>query len=225
MKLFFLAWAALATSLAAAGLKFEETLIEVHAPLDSETVSRDFKFSNTGDSTVVIREADAGCSCLSVKVAGGKLSYAPGESGILRADFELGSFQGAVDKPINIWLEGDPDEQPSSTVVLRVHIPDVVKISPKTLKWKTGSDPEMKVLEIEMDYEKPVRVKSASSSNPDFTVKLVTLEEGTKYKLEVTPKRTDVPGLAILRIETDLEIAKHRIQQSFAAISPKLDGE
>jgi len=171
----------------------------------------------------VIREADAGCSCLAVQVAGGKLSYAPGEAGTLRAKFELGSFQGTVDKPINIWLQGDPDEKPSNTVTMRVHIPQIISLEPRTLKWETGSEPVMQVLEIGMDYEKPIHVKSVASSNPDFEVKLVTVEEGKKYQVEVTPKKTNTPGLSIIRIETDLEIKKHSIQQSFAAISPKID--
>lgn len=223
MKLFLSAWIALATTLAAAGLKFEESLIEVPAPIDAETVTRDFKFTNTGDTTLVIREADAGCSCLDVQVAGGKLSYAPGEIGTLRAKFELGSFQGTVDKPINIWLQGDPDEKPSNTVTMRVHIPQIISLEPRTLKWETDSEPVMQVLEIGMDYEKPVHVKSVASSNPDFEVKLITVEEGKKYHVEVTPKKTNTPGLSIIRIETDLEIKKHSIQQSFAAISPRID--
>ena len=220
MKRFLSAWIALATSLAAAGLKFDETLIEVDAPIESKTVTRDFKFTNTSDADVVIREADAGCSCLAVKVSGGKLAYAPGESGTLRATFELGSFQGTVDKPINIWLKTDPDEKPSNTVTLRVHIPEIIKLSPRTLKWEVKSEPVMQVMEIEMDYEKPIHVESVASSNPDFEAKLVTVEDGKRYQVEVTPKRTDVPSLAVLRIETDLDIQKHRIQQFFAAISP-----
>ncbi len=223
MKFLLIAWVALAASLAAAPLKFEKSLIEVHAPLDSKTVTEDFKFTNSGDSTVVIRETDAGCSCLSVQVSDGKLSYAPGESGTLRAKFEVGSFQGAVDKQINVWLEGDPDEKPSGTVTMRVHIPQIIAITPRTIKWKVGAEPVTKTVDIDMDYEKPIRVTSVSSSNPDFTAKLVAVEEGKKYRIEVTPTGTASPGLSILRVETDLEIKKHRIQQSFAAISPKVD--
>ncbi len=216
---------AFVTSLAAAPLKFEKPLIEVHAGLDTKILTEDFKFTNSGDSTIVIREADAGCSCLSVQVSDGKLSYAPGESGTLRAKFEVGSFQGAVDKEINIWLKGDPDEKPSNSVTLRVHIPQIIKITPRTIKWKVGSEPVMQVVEIDMDYDKPIQVTSVSSSNSNFAAKLVTVEDGKKYQVEVTPKTTDTPGLSILRMETDLEIKKHRIQQSFAAVSPNIDKE
>lgn len=223
MKFFLTAWVALATSLAAAGLKFEKSLIEVNAPLDSETVTSDFKFTNKSDAQVTIREADAGCSCVAVQVAGGKLSYAPGESGTLRATFELGSFQGIVDKQINIWLKDDPEDKPSSIVTMQVHIPVAIQLEPRTLKWEGGSELTMQVLEIVMDYEKPIHVKSVTSSSPDFEAKLVTIEDGKKYQVEVTPKSTDSPGLAILRIETDFDVEKHRIQQSFASVSRKVE--
>lgn len=223
MKIFLIAWIGLVASLSAAPLTFEKTLIEVKAPIDSATVTEDFKFTNAGDTTVMIREADAGCSCVGVHVSGSKLSYAPGESGVLRAKFELGSFQGTVDKQINIWLKGDPAEKPSNTVTLRVHIPQIIKITPRTIKWKTGSEPVMKVVTVEMDYEKAIHVKSVSSSNTNFEAKLVVVEEGKKYHLEVTPKNTESPGLSILRVETDLEIDKHRVQQSFAAVSRNVD--
>ena len=202
-----------------ADLKFEKPLVEIHAPIGAETVTGDFIFKNNGDKTLVIREADAGCSCLVVQVAGGKLSYAPGESGTLRAKFELGSFQGLVDKQINIWLDGDAAAKPSHSVTMRIQIPEIIKISPRTLKWKVGSAPDKQVLEIVMDYNEPIRIESVSSSSEIFDAKLITIEDGKKYEVEVTPKTTATPGLAVLRITTDLKISKHKIQQSFAVIA------
>lgn len=204
----------------AASLSFEEELIEVHADPNTQTVSKDFKFSNGGPETVTISEADAGCSCVSVKVSGGKLTYAPGEAGVLRATFELGSFQGAVDKPINVWLKGDPDDKPSSTVVLRVHIPQMITIEPKTLKWEAGKDVEPLIMDVKMDYEKPIHVTSIASSNTSFAVKLIVLKEGEHYQVEVTPTGSEPSGLSVIRIETDLEVEKQRIQQGFAVMKP-----
>lgn len=219
---FFLTFIFLLSSLSLhAALTFEEKLIEVDAGLNDKTVTRDFKFSNKGSETVTIREADAGCSCLAVQVSGGKLTYAPGEGGVLRTTFELGTFQGTVDKEVNVWLEGDPDSKPSSSVVLRVHIPEIISIEPKTLKWEVGGDGEPLLMEVKMNYEKPIKVTSIQMSNPDFEAKLLTVEEGKHYQIEVTPTGVDSPGLAILRIETDAEVEKQRIQQGFAVIKAK----
>lgn len=203
-----------------AALEFETPIIEVDAGLNDKTVMRDYKFTNSGEKAVKIKEADGGCSCIQVEVAGGKRDYAPGESGLLRATFELGSFQGSVDKQINIWLEGDPEEKPSSTITMRVNIPVIIKLEPKTLKWNVGEKAEAKFIDVEMNYTKPIHITSVIVGNESFAAKLVTVEEGKHYQIEVTPARgTAESGLSIVRIETDADVEKHRVQQGFAVIT------
>ena len=205
---------------AAAALKFETPAIKVDADLNDKTVTRDFKFTNSGDKAVKITQADAGCSCLGVEVAEGKFSYAPGESGVLRATFEIGSFQGTVDKRINVWLEGDPEDKPSVSVVMSVHIPVMIKVEPKSLKWTVGDPAEPKLIDVTMDYKKPIHVTSVGTSNETFSAELITIEDGKHYQIKVTPgKGTAAAGLNIVRIETDADIERHRVQQAFAVIS------
>ncbi len=205
-----------------AELKFETPVIDAEATLDATTLVREFQFTNTGTKPIKITQADAGCSCLGVMVAEGKLSYAPGESGTLRATFEIGNFQGTVEKPILIWLEGDPEDAPSAKVTLRVHIPVIIALEPKTLKWEQGGSMEMKSIDVKMDYGKPISITSVTTSNENFTAKMVTVEEGKHYKVEVTPRSTASGGFTIVRIETDSYVEKQRIQQSFAVISAPL---
>lgn len=203
-----------------AALEFETPAIKVDAGLNDKTIQRDFKFTNSGDKAVKITQADAGCSCLGVEVAGGKFSYAPGESGTLRATFEVGNFQGQVDKRINVWLEGDPEDKPSVSVAMSVHVPVIIKVEPKSLKWKMGDPAEPKMIDVTMDYEKPIHVTSVGTSNETFTAELITVEDGKRYQIKVSPRKgTSAAGLNIIRIETDAEIEKHRIQQAFAVIS------
>lgn len=222
MKYFISCWFILGSIGWAAGLKFEKEVIDVHADLDSKEIITDFKFTNNSSKTIKIKDADAGCSCLGVQVGGGKLSYAPGEAGTLRTTFELGSFQGVVDKPIYVWLDDDPEDSPSSTINLRVHIPVAIKLEPKTLKWKMGAEPEPMTMDIVMDYDKPIKVLTATVSNTLFKTKLITVEEGKHYQVEVTPLKTDSPSLAIIRIETDMEVEKQRVQQGFGVIQAPL---
>ncbi len=202
-----------------AELKFETPVIDAEATLDATTLVREYKFTNTGSKPIKITQADAGCSCLAAEVAAGKFTYAPGESGTLRATFEIGNFQGTVEKPILIWLEGDREDAPSAKVILRVHIPVIIALEPKTLKWEQGGSMEMKSIDVKMDYEKPIKITSVTTSNENFTAKMVTIEEGKHYKVEVTPRSTDAGGFTIVRIETDSDVEKQRIQQSFAVIA------
>ncbi len=222
MKIFSLVWLLLGSLVAGAAVEFENKLQEIHADLDAKTVTSDFKFTNTGSETIRIREADAGCSCIAVQIAGGKLLYEPGETGTMRATFEVGSFQGAVDKPIHVWLDSDPAEKPSSTVVLRVHIPVIISMEPKTLKWAVGAEAAPKLIDVKMNYQKPVAVTSVATGSDAFGTRLITVEEGKHDQIEVTPASTAAPSLTVVRIETDVDVAKHRVQQGFAVIQASL---
>jgi hypothetical protein len=202
-----------------AELKFETPVIDTDAGINDETLVREYKFTNAGTKPVKITQADAGCTCLAVEVAAGKFTYAPGETGTLRATFQIGNFQGTVEKPIYLWLEGDREESPSASVMLRVHIPVIIALEPKTLKWDVNSPAEKKTIDVKIAHVKPIRITSVSTSNESFTTELVTVKEGEHYRIEVTPKGTATAGLCIVRIETDTDVEKQRVQQGFAVIS------
>jgi len=218
MKLFLCLLFALTAIAPATDLQFEKELNEVDVALDAKLVISEFKFTNAGSKPLKIRHADAGCSCLAVEFANSKATYAPGESGVLRATFEIGRYQGTVDKEIQIWLAGDPDEKPSSKVTLKIHIPVVVSLEPKTLKWEVNSPLETKTMLVEMNYPKPIHIKTVETSNSDFSVKLKVIEKGKTYAVEVTPRETVGQKLSIVRIETDLELEKYRLLQGFAVV-------
>ena len=222
MKTFLLLFSIIGILPIFAGLKFEEESISAEAGLDDKTITRDFKFTNDGSEALTIRAADAGCSCMKVQIAGGKLTYAPGEGGTMRANFEVGTFQGTVEKSIHVWLEGDADESPSSSVKLSVNIPTIISLEPKTVKWKLGEEGATKMVDVKMAYEKPIHVTSLASSSENFQVKLITVEEGKHYQVEVTPQDMKAPGLCVIRIETDVDVAKQRTQQAFGVISAPL---
>jgi hypothetical protein len=217
MKTVFPIW--LATVLAvSAGLEFSETLQEIHAPVDAAKVTAEFSFSNAGEEPVTIRKYDSGCSCMGLRVKDGKLRYAPGESGLLQADFELGNFSGTVDKVIAVWLDDDAESEPSLRLTVRVHIPVLVALDPKTLHWDLAGDAAPKTIRITMNDERPTHVTAVSSSSPAFKPELKTIEKGKVYEVVVTPATIDTPGLGILRIETDSESPKLRLQQAFAVV-------
>ena len=59
--------------LAGAGLDFGETTRELHAAPDQNVITTDIDFKNTSGKTVTIERYEATCSCMGVKVKGGKL--------------------------------------------------------------------------------------------------------------------------------------------------------
>ncbi len=206
-------------------LGFEEMEKTIQAPNDARSVTVDFPFTNTSDERVTIQKYDGGCTCMTVQVANNKLSYLPGESGVIRAVFDMGNFSGTVDKMVALWLDGDPAGKPSVHLKVRVHIPVLVELEPKTLRWDVGASADPQTIQIRMNGEKPIKILSVSSTQTSFKHELKVVEEGKSYELTVTPDSTDSPGLTIIRVETDCEIARHKIAQAFGVIRAPLPGE
>ncbi|MEY3395290.1 MAG: hypothetical protein RL346_1526 [Verrucomicrobiota bacterium] len=209
---------ALSISLHAGGLKFEDALQEAEASLETTEVTREFPFTNQESKPIRIRNADAGCTCVAVEFLKSQSTYAAGESGVMRVTFKIQNFQGTVDKKVLIWLDGDPDDQPSSFATLRIHIPTAVKLEPKTLNWMLGSPTDTKIMRVTFHPDQAASVINTTSSSENFSTEIVTVEKGKIYDIRVTPKTTNTPALCILGIETDFKIETFRKQQGFARI-------
>jgi hypothetical protein len=209
----------LTAALARGGLVFPETLKQVEAPADARSITTDFEFTNSGDKPVKIRHYDAACSCMSVQAKDSKLQYGPGEKGVIRTVFDLGNFAGTVDKVAAIWLEGDRDDAPSIRLTVRVKIPELVKLETKTLRWALGGAATPQSLKILIQHDKPIKITKVSGTNENFRHELVTVRDGLEYEIKVTPANLATPGIGILRIDTDCEIARHKVQQAFLVVS------
>ena len=211
-------WLVLTAWLQSAALDFPTTLREIHASAEVKTVTADFEFTNRSDKPVEIAKYDPSCSCIAVQIENSKLHYAPGESGLVRTQFDMGNFSGTVDKVVALWLDKDPEDKPSVALTVRVHIPILVALEPKTLKWELNGKGEPQTFHITMHYAKPIRVTAVSSSSDAFRHELKPVVEGKSYELIVTPLEIKTPCLGSFRIETDCQIEKYRIQQAFATI-------
>jgi hypothetical protein len=130
----------------------------------------------------------------------------------------MGNFVGAVDKTVLLWLENDPEAKPSISLTVHVVIPTLVSLEPRTLKWEVNGKPDPQKIRIKIDYAKPIKIVSVSSSSEAYTHELKTIEEGKSYEIVVTPLDLKTPGLAVFRITTDCVIDKFKFQQAFAQI-------
>lgn len=198
-------------------LAFDEMNKEQDAAVDATTVTTDFAFTNKSDKPVTITKSDPTCSCLKVEISGGKLKYAPGESGVIRTTFDVGNTTGSVEKGIAVWLDDDPPANPSVFLKVNIHVPVLVNLEPKTLSWAIGDKLEPKTIQIRIAEGSSIQVVDVKSKDT-FTCELKTLEKGRSYDLVVTPKSMDSPDLSIIRIETDSKIAKQKTQQAFAVV-------
>lgn len=224
MKCFYLIFLFLTAILQAGDLKFEKDIYEAKAGFKDTEVISDLKFTNTSSKAITIKHVEPGCTCVTVEFFGGKATYSAGESGVMRVKFKLDNAQGTVDKPILIYLASDPEDEPSTEVTFRIHIPIAVSLDTKTLSWNINSKPETKTLRVTNNYDKPVHITSVSTTNENITTEIVTIDDGESYEIRVTPKNTATGGLCVILIESDIEIERFRSQQAFARImSPPVE--
>ena len=217
MKVLMFWCLALCASLPAAPLTFDEMTKEITASVDQKSVSADFNFKNETDQTVEILRADAGCTCIQAGIKGG-LTYKPGQSGQIRFSYDLGDVVGTVDKPLHVFLKGDPESQPSITLNIRVKVPELVVVEPKSLFWEVGEEAKAKTVTITMKDEKPIKVTSISGADARFKQELKTVEEGKKYEVVITPVTTDKVAMGVVHLETDHGSRRYRTQRVFMVV-------
>ena len=205
------------------GLEFKEKTVDVEAKPADENLPIEFSFTNASEKSVTVQEINYACSCLDAETD--KKVYAPGEEGVLKAIFKLGSFTGYQRKAMTVVaLEEGAAEAARTQLMVGVKIPDVVKISPELLSWTVGEEPTKKVFTIEIPHTDPIGIKQISCSRPGFDFELSVIEKGRKYEVSLTPEKTSSPMLGVLKIETDCVIPKHQRQLAFFSVARKRRG-
>jgi hypothetical protein len=193
---------------------FEKTRLDFKVAVDQETVEASFPFKNVSGKQVKVIEVHSNCGC--VRAETDKKVYAPGESGVVEAVFRVGSFEGKIQKTVS--LQTDLPGILLPPLVVGIDIPTVMEITPPLTEWVLGEPPVTREIAIDISYPEPVNLVKVGTSRANFQHELVTVEPGRKYKLLVTPQSTDAIQLAVLRIETDCPVQKHRTKMAFVGV-------
>ncbi len=178
-----------------AGLAWEKTRETFTATPGQVMIRAAYPFKNTGNKTVTITGLVSSCSCTTAGLT--KTAYAPGEGGAITAAFAVGERTGLQTKTIRVTT----DDGTVQELVLQGEIPELLRIQPPFVYWKTGSAPEEKTVELEAMG--PLKILSATSGNPDIEVRLEPVEEGKRYRLHLKPKRTSAPLNTTIELKTD----------------------
>lgn len=225
MRRFIWIWLGLMPMAFAGGLTFTETSKVVDAKPSDTVVKASFAFTNKSDSKVTIRRIESSCSCLASGADGKKLDYAPGESGKIEADFDVGASTGSVEKQIAVWVDGDPESKPSGQLTLKVKIPEVIVIEPKTVKWDVGGEIKPQTITFTIDWPEPVHLTKVTTSSTAFKHELKTITAGKKYELVITPLDSKEPNLAVFHIDTDCKLEKYHEVMAYAVVRRPLASE
>ncbi len=189
-------------------LRFPEPRVERTAGHGDSEVAVSFPFEVVGDRAVKITDIRTYCSCLSVGTKDGKREYQPGEKGSVEAVFELGAFEGEVEKSLGVTT----DEGGGGEIELKVAvtIPVLYEVEPANVVWVVGDEPVAKTIRLRVKGDEPIRVVNAVSSRDGMVVEAKEVEAGREYVLTLTPKTTAEPMLGMLRVETDAPWERYR---------------
>lgn len=109
LRLLLLGLAALAftgPSSVIAELVWEQRYLEFYPPVDQKTVSAEYRFTNAGNSPVIITDTQTSCGCTTVALE--KKVFQPGESGVLTLLFDVGSRKGVQLKSVSVCTNDTP---------------------------------------------------------------------------------------------------------------------
>lgn len=153
-----------------------------------------FRFTNPGKAPVTIISLDTSCGCTTAELA--KRTYAPGESGEIKAIFNLGERTGLQEKSVQVTT----DENPSAptTLKLKVTIPDLFTCTPRLQLWRVGDSPSAKTTLVTAVGPLKITGLEPYPAMPDqATTRIECLEAGTRYRLTLEPaslaKATSIP--------------------------------
>lgn len=183
----------------AAGLAWERDSQELKAPMGGEAkVEARFPFVNRGTTAIRILGVKTSCGC--VGSAASKDLIVPDEKGEIVATFVFGDRVGQQEK--SVVVKTDDPAEPVKVLTFRVFIPQLIQIEPVLLLWRIGETPQPKKMAVKVQSGAEIEGLTATSSSDEIDVRLEKEKAGGQYSLVVTPKRTDAPQTAFIRVET-----------------------
>lgn len=235
MRLSWILLGLLVVSPVCAELTWDTSEIKVKAGLDDEQTTAVYRFTNTGDAPVTISNVRTTCGCTTAGLE--KRTYAPGESGEIKAVFDHGERVGQQHKTITVTTDEQVPPPPGSAVTfpeprtydlqLNVNIPDIVRVKPILLRWRKDDTPQAKTLRVEIDPEYQVKVTGVEIRQNTATQEVAPdnfdvgqpVEVGPGiYEITVTPRNMTVAMTVTGVITTDFPSTGPRVARFFLRI-------
>lgn len=150
----------------------------------------EIKLTNTGNDTLKIMGVQSSCGCTTVKHP--KSALAPGESDIIKVEFNSTGFYGPATKLVNI-TSNDPNRT-YVTVTLTAEVRNELEPVTKSSVLWIGTVPVGKSASQELTFKnlsgRTLTIKNVVSKNPSITVK---------------PESTSVPPSGELKVSITVQ--------------------
>ena len=191
-------------------LVFEQEQIEHQAGLMEDKTEAVFKFTNTSDSEVTIKSARSSCGCTVPKLE--KNTYAPGESGEIRAVFTYGARVGKQVKRITVDLE-EPGSR-TYTLSLVTDIPEWLVIQPRILRWSIGESAEPQTFKVTVSDPEKITMKDDLPEPQSFNLSREQIEPNV-YLFTVSPKSSAERATEFLRLGASAKLGNQTKSRQF----------
>jgi len=147
--------------------------------LGAEKKIAEFRFTNTGDGLLKIAEVE---KCCGIEPKLDKTEYAPGESGVLKAEYQ--ASRAGLDRKI-LYVKSNDKTKPRIALTLKAEIVSKIACSPKRLKLFLGEDNAgcPKIVLSSLDNQ-PFTITGFQSTANCITADVDSSVEATKFILE-----------------------------------------
>jgi Protein of unknown function (DUF1573) len=183
---------------ARAGLKWDQTSIELHPTATDKQAVGHFKYQNTGDKPVKFRSVKTSCGCTAAQTQ--KEKVPAGEKGEITATFNIGERTGTQVKTVTV--ETDDPANVTTVLTLKAVIPQQLEITPTFVFWGQGEEPKPKSIVVRAAKDFPVKHLKVTSSSPDFQAKVEETGNG-QFKIDVKPQKTSKQTASTLTIQPE----------------------
>jgi hypothetical protein len=185
----------LLAAIPARALDWTATTLEARAEPFQKTLALVFNFKNNETKTAHLLDLQTSCSCLAAR--SDKKVYAPGETGVITAEFSAEEPPGIYERAITVLTDATT---PPQRLTVRIEIPELALLTPRSLEWKLKSEITEKSAELRANGALRISFTQATPTNESFSVRLETVIPEQVFKLIITPRTTASVANAAIRI-------------------------
>ncbi len=194
-----------------AQLQWSTTTQKFETATGSQVITLIYPVTNSGSYPVTFLSTKTSCGCTTAKVDG--LTLQPGESYDFPVAFSTAGRSGNQKTRVGIRTD---DKSSNTTLHVEGTIREVVLTMPSLLRWRRSDPPEWKKIEVRVMRDEPLQIEEVHSKDPGFETRLVTIDEGKKYRVEIRPNGTpNEQGLAAYHIRYQDENVPDSIVHAF----------
>jgi len=139
----------------------------------------EFKFINTGEGLLKIKEVE---KCCGVVTKVDKTEYAPGQSGVVKAEFQATQIPGPYEK--YIYVNSNDKAKPRLALTIKATVVSKVSYSPKSLRLfleeKNAGCPKIVLSSLD---NQPFSITRFTSTGDSITADVDSSVEATKFVL------------------------------------------